>query len=318
MVQAEADGVTRIFLDEQAERDFARDGYAVVRLVTAEEATALLDGLATLRNPSGRNGKRSGLYVSFMDSDRDQRRRIYHFFRDALSPRIDRVLDGYKVLAATLLDKPAGDGDMALHRDWWMSADTEDRNLIVWCPLVDTDDTNGTIRLVVGSHRLIPDLSAPHGGAYYAPYQEALMKRARSIPLRAGEALIFDATILHWSPVNGSGRARPAVNLMCLPNAAVPVFYKAQSSPEGPRFELFDMSDEGYYEHDMADFLAGTIRRKSLGFVPNRNRSLPQEECERRLAAAEARMSGRRGGVRWGERIRTLFGRPANARERQG
>lgn len=306
--------MTGIFLDDRAERDFARDGYAVVRLISADEAASLLDGLGPVRG--GEEGG-SGLYVSFMDSDRDQRRRIYRYLRDALSPRLDRILDGYNVLAATLLDKPAGEGDMDLHRDWWMSADPEDRNVIVWCPLVDADDANGTIRLVVGSHRLIPDLSAPHGGVYYARYQEALKRRARAFPLRAGEALVFDATILHWSPANRSGRARPAVNLMCLPKAAVPVFYKAQASPDGPMFELFDMSDEGYYEHDMADFLAGTIRRKSLGFVANTNRSMSLEECERRLAAAEAR---RTGGVAtgWGERIRTLLGRPASARARLG
>ncbi len=310
----------RIFLDDQAERDFARDGYAVVRLIGADEAAALLDGLAPLRRAPRPEGDGSGLYVSFMDSDRDQRRRLYHYFRDALEPRLEGVLDGYTVLAATLLDKPAGEGGMDLHRDWWMSSDLQDRNLIVWCPLVDADDANGTIRLVVGSHRLIPDLSAPHGGVYYARYQDALKRRSRSFPLRAGEALIFDATILHWSPAPGSGRARPAVNLMCLPKGAVPVFHKAHASPDGPMFEQFDMSGEGFYEHDMADFLAGNIRRPSLGFVPNPNRTISLEECERRLAAAEGRRIGAAGGAvvgtGWGTRLRTLLRRPASARAR--
>jgi hypothetical protein len=315
--------VKRIFLDEQAERDFARDGYAVVRLISAEEAASLLDGLAPLRVPHGptRNEQSSGIYVSFMDSDLDQRRRIYHYFRDALASRIERILDDYTVLAATLLDKPAGEGDMDLHRDWWMSADMNDRNVIVWCPLVDTDNSNGTIRLVVGSHRLIPDLSAAHGEVYFAHYQAELKEKARSFPMRAGEALIFDATTLHWSPANGSDRDRPAVNLMCLPRSALPVFYKKQPSSEGSMFEMFDMRDDGYYEHDMADFLAGTIRRNSLGLVPNPNRPMTLEECERRLAEANARSVGGGGGHKalgWGKRISMLLARALSARTRHG
>ncbi len=323
MVAAEGGGVTGIFVDDLAERDFARDGYAIVRLIPADEAAALLESVAALRPARAAPGGRgSGLYVSFMDSDRDQRRAIYRHLRDALSPHVDRILPGYKVLTATLLDKPAGEGDMDLHRDWWMSADVEDRNLIIWCPLVDADEINGTIRLVTGSQRLIHDLSAPRGGVYYAHYHEALKRRARSIPLRAGEALVFDATMLHWSPANDSGQARPAVNLYCLPKDAQPVFYKALSSPDGPVFELFDMSGEAYYDHDAAELVAGTIRRPSLGFVPNRNRPMAQEECERRLDAAQARGAGAPaaagGGSPWRRRIAFMLGRPGPAPKRAG
>lgn len=316
--------MTRIFTDHQAERDFARDGYAVVRLIAADAAAALLDSLAPLRGdrPAAAAAGGSGLYVSFMDADRDQRRAIYRRLSDALSPEVDRILPGYKVLTATLLDKPAGEGDMDLHRDWWMSADTEDRNVIVWCPLVDADEVNGTIRLVTGSRRLVHDLSAPRGGVYYAHYHQALKDRARPVPLRAGEALVFDATMLHWSPANASGRPRPAVNLYCLPGDARPVFYKATSSPDGPLFELFDMSGEAYYDHDAAELVAGDINRPSLGFVPNRNRPMPLEECERRLDAALARSAagagGQAGGSRWGRRLAGLLGRPGAARRRAG
>ena len=316
--------MSRIFLDDRAQREFARDGFTVARLLSADEVAAVrasVDRLSAGRSPATENRDPSGLYVSFQDSDLDYRREVYRYLRDFVSPRLDRILADYRVLTATVVEKPAGEGDMELHRDWWMSADPADMNLIVWCPLVDTDEGNGTIRLVVGSQRVTGDISAAHASKYFAGYGEELKRRARPIPLRAGEALLFDATMAHWSPENRSAESRPALSLMCLPKAAVPAFYTARNSAEGPMLELFDMSGDAYYEHDMADLMAGTIRAKSLGLVKNPNRSITLEEFDRRVAAAQARRSGLRpthAAARWSERVRTALGRLRSARSRLG
>lgn len=290
----------RIFLDGEAEREFARDGYATVRLLDLEDVAAVragIEALASGRSLATRNRDPSGLYVSFQDDDLDYRRQLFEYLRGFVSPRLGRVLADYRVLTATMVEKPAGEGDMALHRDWWMSADPADVNLIVWCPLVDADDSNGTIRLVEGSQRITGDISAANATQYFAGYGEALKRRARSVSLAAGEALIFDATMVHWSPGNGSSRSRPALSLMCLPSGAVPAFYVARSSPEGPMLELFDMSADAYYDHRMSELLAGTIRTKSLGLVSNPNRAITLKEFERRVGATEARSIGGLGRV---------------------
>lgn len=281
--------------------DFERQGYAVVPLLlAADEVTAARAELERLRAASAvADPDGSACHSSFVSSDQVYRRNVHDFVCALLAARLDAILVDYRPLLGTYLCKPPGGGKMHLHRDWTWTTDPEDVAVNVWCPLVDVAESNGALRVVAGSQRLVAQVAAPRVPLYCAGFEERVMAQAVPVSIGAGEALIFDGSILHWSPNNPSRGLRPAANLVCIPNEAKPAFYRFDASNRGRaasrawRFELFDMSGDAYFEHSMEELRAGLLRAPSLGFVSNRNRALTAAEFDRLLACRRSRQARR-------------------------
>jgi hypothetical protein len=291
-----------IVADSRANADLLHRGFTIARLLSADEATALLERMVAIRGGESfdrTDGGGTGIefHSSFLDMDPDYRKRADELVRSSFAGRLDALLRDYEILNGGLLLKPAWSSEVNLHYDWTMIRDLDQVSLNVWCPLVDVDISNGALQLVEGSQRLVRHIGAPHAPLYCRGYEAVLKERSTPIPLRAGEAVIYDSTVLHWSSPNGSGRARPVIAMNCIPRTATPVFYRLDDETAGRRFEVFDMSGGAYYEHDAADYFAGRIRARSLGFVRNGNRVVPLAEFERRLARAKNRRDARGGAT---------------------
>jgi hypothetical protein len=157
-----------------------------------------------------------------------------------------------------------------------MIADINDTTVTVWCPLVDVVESNGAIQVVEGSHKILPHVETVREPSYFQGFQQALIdKYLKPVPMRAGEGIIFDDGLIHWSRRNDSDRSRIAIQILCIPEDATPTFYFKESEE---RFELIYADSEFFLEHNVADLLTRQPHWKSVGFVPNRNRQLTEEE----------------------------------------
>ncbi|MDQ4087426.1 MAG: phytanoyl-CoA dioxygenase family protein [Pseudomonadota bacterium] len=297
--------MNRIFLDPERRRDWLSTGYTRVPVLSREEAAALLDQCMAIRSESELRATdkaqiRLGCHSSFDDGDPAYRRRIFELVRDLFMPRLEAVLDRYQMTLGGIFVKTPGADEVPLHSDWTFTADVDAVSLNVWCPLVDVDDSNSGLRLVAGSHRLFHRIGAPGVPPFFASYEKELKEGSTLMDLRAGEAVIFDSNLLHWSRPNRSESIRPAVAFICVPRSATPAMYRRDK--ERGRFELFDMSDGGFFAHSARELFEGTIRSRSLGFVEDRNRPVSQRQFERLRAR--------------GDRIRRRFLPPEEGAER--
>jgi hypothetical protein len=89
-----------------------------------------------------------------------------------------------------------GGGQQGLHRDFSSQRPGDTVNALVY--LDDYDAGNGATRLVPGSHRPATGLTN----------ELADESRARFVEGRAGDALVFDADLLHAASRNADGRRR--------------------------------------------------------------------------------------------------------------
>lgn len=268
-----------IFADRDRQRDFCRDGYTVVRLLSSEKAAALAANLPAIRPALDFRPNSSTLdhayHVSLLDPDLDYRGAAWALVRDVLRDPLDSVLTGYRMLTGGLLVKPAGAAPLPMHRDWTMLSDVDQVALNVWCPLIDVDENNGGLALLPGSHRLVPNVEAAHVRPFFADYGDLLADFSVSLPLAAGEAVIFDYRTIHGSRANRSAQPRPAISSACIPAGGQAVTYALDRAGGGARFELFAMDDAGM--EAVADRLAGKTAARSLGFVPNRNQAVSRD-----------------------------------------
>jgi ectoine hydroxylase-related dioxygenase (phytanoyl-CoA dioxygenase family) len=105
-------------------------------------------------------------------------------------------------------DGDASRSDVPLHQDQGYGRIEPMTDVTVWVALVDTDERNGGLCFVPGSHRLG---LLPHDRAGVNPLlrETAAPAPPVPVPLRAGEAVAFSGLTLHGSGPNRSGAPRP-------------------------------------------------------------------------------------------------------------
>jgi hypothetical protein len=282
----------QIFREDNLQRQFIPTGYARVPMLSPAEIDYILSRFRNLRpddrfSPTGRDGFQFRYHCSFLDTNISYKRETHQLIKGVFAPHVARCLNGYEILNCNFYVKPPGTGEFSIHQNWPAIADLNDTTVTIWCPLIDVVKSNGALQLVPGSHKILPHVEGPNVPGYFRDFREALIcKYLKAIPMKAGEALIFDDAAIHWSANNDSDAARIAIQILCTPADAQPVyfFYDAKTSQ---RFELIAVDSEFFISTDRKDLATRQPHWKSLGFVANRNRYPALEEFAELLSRGD-------------------------------
>jgi len=266
----------KIFNDPELQRGFARSGYARVPMLSTAEVSRMRAQLATLKPddnfaPDERSGFERRYHCSFLDTNTGYRREAHRLIREFFDPYVARYLSGYHILTSNFYAKPPGTGEFEIHQNWPALADLNDTSLTIWCPLVEVDESNGAIQIVAGSHKILPHVQGPTSPAYFKDFRRELLdKYLRIIPMSAGEALIFDDSLIHWSAKNDSDEARIAIQIVCVPSDAQPVHFFFDRDKPGV-FEVIAIDEDFYLTTHLPELTTRQPHWRSLGFTKNRN-----------------------------------------------
>jgi hypothetical protein len=125
-------------------------------------------------------------------------------------------------MSAIMTKWPGPGGQKEVHRDFRMVDESRYRSVCVWLPLADVDATNGALAVVRGSHlvdtgpRSVPTTpSTPED-----PVPQVGFSEMETVPVAAGDAVVFDLAVVHGSDVNLTDSARVAVGIAYAPLAA--------------------------------------------------------------------------------------------------
>ena len=169
-------------------------------------------------------------------------------------------------------------GSAPWHQDCGVVNPEADETLMitVWFPLMDTDEENGCLQVVPGSHRGADMLTHCPGGKdvqgnLLIPESEFEIGKAVAVPLKKGDALFFTKYTVHSSFPNNSDRIRWSFDLRYNPvgqptgRAFLPGFVaRSRSKPEtelhdaakwremweDARAALAESDHPGYYRWD--------------------------------------------------------------------
>lgn len=233
------------FIDPVNQAQFDDQGFVIHQVMTAEEVVYLRELFDKLNPQVG-----LPFYASIDSPDQEYRKRVNDEIRNIFSPeRLSQLLSGYKPFYGNFIVKnPHPQSGIHLHVDWSIMREDKDvQPIIVWTPLVDTDDTNGAICAIAGSHKYTNKVRGPGVQEGYASlYPHLLENHLTQLPLKAGESVFFHGRLIHSSFANRSDKARPAIILALFHQNSESVFYHRDGDMPSNKADVYAI-DERFF-----------------------------------------------------------------------
>lgn len=162
-----------------------------------------------------------GLYVSSKGKPWNELLEISNAIKGVIEPSVDLYFQNVqKIGGAFVVKTPDKNGILQPHQDWSIVDENRYRSFAIWIALQDTDDHNGAMYVLPGSHEWIRGYRHITIPSVYGKVYDLTWKYMVPVHLKAGEAVVFDHSLAHASKPNISDRPRIAsVNTIISENA---------------------------------------------------------------------------------------------------
>lgn len=254
-----------IFKEEKLNREFLKNGYVIVPFIDKPKIEQLLLLYKELY-PEGVKG----FFTTTFANDETHRNRVNDEIRKVCLPALSEYFENFKTYFSSFIVKaPGKESELILHQDMTLVDESVFTGINVWSPLVDLTPENGAIYVLPESHRLMPSYRGSSLPDIYDDVKQEVRELMQPCYLKAGEAIIFDQSIMHYSPPNLSQSERPVINTFVAHQEATILTCYWDKETEG-QIELFE-HDEDFlkkFENFGHNIFSRPTIGKSLGLVP--------------------------------------------------
>lgn len=174
---------------------------------------------------------------TFIDRSPEYKQKVFDAITARFQPLYEQYLDNYKPIIANFIRKEENSGEVPLHQNWAFVDERKYTSVSIWVPLVDSNEANGTLQMVDGSHKRFGELRGP-----LVPWEldqigpEIIRDCLTPMNVNAGDAVVLDDSIVHYSNVNTTSGLRLTIQLILIPAETESIHYHL--SPEGDRTEV--------------------------------------------------------------------------------
>lgn len=282
-----------IFKNNKLNETYLENGFVIEKLLSDELVQSTLNQLLALKPDDNYSPQREGAsnyHCTFLDTNEDYKRATNKLFKELFNPIVDSIFNDYHVWNANFYVKPPGAGKFEIHQNWTHVKEESTTSFTIWCPLVETTTNNGTIMLVKGSHKILPDIATMDVPYYFKNFEDQLVaKYLEPIPCKAGECVIFEDGVIHFSDINKSELPRYALQILIGPKESNPVYYYHNNKKPELGFEVFEINEDFFMKNNYLTFKNRPDFQKSLGFIENNNALISEEEFKTALENGNAR-----------------------------
>ncbi len=215
----------RIFRDDLLESEFKKQGFVLVNMLD-EDAIEVLKTFYLEQLYS--NEVLPSFFCTHYSKNRKFKRAEAAAIRNAFSDESNKFLIDFDICLGSGMIKKSNDAKsvVPLHADWSFVDESKCESLSLWCPLIDTNKDNGTIGVVPTSHTIIETKRGPKIPSCFNQISSVVIDNyGKLIDMKAGEVLIYDQRLWHYSNANKSNQDRIAVHIDLAPKEAQVVHY---------------------------------------------------------------------------------------------
>lgn len=247
----------RIFFDEHMEAQFRQNGFVYIPSVIAYEDLEKLRGDFLKHVPA----HEFGFHTTNMFNDEVYRRQVFGFINSIFVPYLNKYLVDYTPVVSNYIVKEAGrNNHLDTHKDWSFVDEAEFDTVNMWCSLTDVDEQNGALRFLKGSQNSKDYYRSP--SSYFAYNDDDVKQQGEfvSLPMKAGDIVLFNSRVIHGSHINNSRDRRIAITITSKPaEAKLYHYYK-----EKGKLYKFDIDDDFYFKYVIGEKPTGIYNRYEI------------------------------------------------------
>lgn len=245
-----------IFKDEERQKFFEKEGYAVFPLLGEAEVAELKQFYETL---GIKDEKGFGFHVSMDQANKDLCRRVREKVWSVVLPKLDEHLKDFKPFVASFVVKdPNPKGVVPAHQDWTFTDAEEEgyASITCWVTLVETNIDNGGMGVIRGSHRLMQNARpspSPQTPVPLSNHMFSIFPYLKTLDMKPGEVLMFDNRTFHASPPNTTDTIRLAAGVGVTQKDARLVHYYLKPDGTKSTMQKYAVDEDFFLKYDNAE-----------------------------------------------------------------
>ena len=244
-----------VFKDENLETQFQKDGYVIIPFLNADEVEFLKNKyFETLEQSGGNIGEEEANIkdkitydFTFINKNIEYKKMIYKLISEKFKPHYDKYLDNYRPIIANFIRKQSNDGEVPLHQNWAFVDEKKVTSVSIWCPLVDSSSKNGTLEVTPGSHKRFGEIRGPMIPWELENIKKDIIKK-HMIPMevKAGQAVVLDDSLVHYSNINATDGLRLAIQLILIPAEEKSIHYHMNPQKSKTKVDVLEVDVDFY------------------------------------------------------------------------
>lgn len=278
----------RIFKDDAMQARFDKQGFLIVPFLDEDEVKQLNDTFDALHPqlPTG-----AGFVSGSYSPDAGYKQKASDEIVKVFSKHYERLFVNYQPFGAAFLFKmPSQNSELGIHQDWTIVDEDKYVALNCWVPLTDINETNGALHIMPGSHYdVLHTLRAPTIPFFFTGSEAEVIAASVPMYVKAGEAVILNQSVIHYSPPNRSNTIRKAITAGVKSKGAGMQFHYIDKEKNDGTVEVFEMPED--FLISFKNFATDIFNRPngtSKGFKPYKAQPLPASEIPSVIARMKA------------------------------
>ena len=266
--------IPAIFQDPEHQKSFETKGYVQVQFLDEDQLQYLNNLFDELHHQLPESGFVAGSYYP----DFEYKKKASDLIVKTFQKSYDRIFKDYTAFGASFLFKmPTENSDLVLHQDWTIVDESKAVAINCWVPLCDTTVENGTLMVLPGAHNYHYHVHrAPTLNFFFTGQEELIMKALVPTNAKAGEAVILNQSLIHYSPPNMSKSVRKAITAG-IKTKGEPMHFYYNNPAKKDQLDVYSMDENFLIKFD--DFAKDIFVEPKHGhYVKTIDYKLPQPE----------------------------------------
>jgi hypothetical protein len=241
-----------IFKDPKKQAEFEEQGYTLLPSFLDEPGIERLSAFyKTLNND---HAPAYGFHYSLDNMDGQFVKRVADAIRENVTASLDEHFDRCKIVVASFVVKePNPKSIVPAHQDWTFVDEADFDSVSVWIPLVDVQMENGAMGVLRGSHNFFSHIRPSPAPQFRPPFGDhmfSIFPYLQIVPMKAGEAVVFNNKLIHASPPNTGPTPRVAVGFVITQAEADLYHHYLLPGQAAPRVETYAVDETFFYAYN--------------------------------------------------------------------